>query len=292
MPKRPVSHTQVTRVGDAQGRHTTDLVAVEEPLQIILEYGEPHARAEAPLAMTMRTPGDDLDLVRGFVLTSGIVQDANELLGVRYCVRAKYPDNAVRVSLRPGIAIPQWLLDRKMPSTSACGVCGAETIDALTEAGCEPLDTKQTFAQSAIYAAARTLEAPQTYFRHTGGTHAAAWFDQHGSLLSMREDVGRHNAMDKIVGAMMLQPHRSRASSFCVSSSRASFELVQKVVRARVPLFAALGAPSSLSIDLARRYNVTLLGFLSPERFNIYCGAARITGSTEDEHRAATETVP
>jgi FdhD protein len=284
MPKSPVTFAEVERVAHGGWERARDLVAVEEPLQILLEHGEGHRRAETPLAMTMRTPGHDRELVIGFLYGEGVITDLGDVLGIRHCARSKTPGNVVRVALHERVAVPERLLERALPMNSACGVCGNRTIEALAEAGREGLDDcVACFHSDAIRSALLELERAQAWFRHTGGTHGAALFDPTGGLHLLREDVGRHNALDKLIGAWLSGPPHDGGSSFVVLTSRASFELVQKTVRAAIPMLVAIGAPSSLAIETARRFGLTLVGFARGGRFNVYAGADRIVLS-EHEH--------
>jgi FdhD protein len=277
MPRRPVKSTEVERVTRAGRERTRDLIAVEEPLQILLEHGPAYAREESPLAMTMRTPGHDRDLVTGFLYAEGVIASAADLVSVRHCKRSETPDNVVRVALRQDAMVPARLLERSLTVTSACGVCGERTVEALSSAGCRRVPpTHSPFEPDAIRAALASLEVSQLWFRHTGGTHAAALFDQTGRLLLHREDVGRHNALDKLFGACLADPVAPARRCFVVVSSRASFELVQKTVRAGIPLLVAIGAASSLAVETARRFNVALVGFARENRFNVYAGGERI----------------
>ncbi len=277
MARTPVTSTDVERVTRGCREETTDLVAVEEPLQIILEYGEEHARIEIPLAMTMRTPGHDVDLVAGFLYAEGVIRGPGDFIGLRHCARADTPHNVVRAALRPALVVPSRLLERTLTVTSACGVCGERTVDALSKAGCQRIPpTPGQYRPDAVRVALRSLETSQAWFRHTGGTHGAALFDREGSLLLHREDVGRHNALDKLIGAWLTEPVASALDCFVVVSSRASFELVQKTVRASVPMLVAIGAASSLAIETAQRFGVTLVGFARENRFNVYAGGGRI----------------
>lgn len=283
MPRTPVTSTRLERITRAGREVTADLVAVEEPLQILLEHGEPHARRETPLSMTMRTPGHDVDLVTGFLYAEGVISGCSDLLSIRHCKTADTPENVVRAVLHAHVTVPARLIDRALPVTSACGVCGERTVEALRAAGCASLPMEPAgFEAGAVRRALRELEASQAWFRHTGGTHGAASFDGEGRLLLQREDVGRHNALDKLVGASLALDDREPRRSFFVVSSRASFELVQKSVRARVPLLVAIGAPTSLAIDTARRFGLTLVGFASEKRFNVYAGGERIDVRRED----------
>jgi FdhD protein len=283
MARTPVVSTKVERIERQARRRTSDLVAVEEPLQIILEHGDAHTRAEVPLAMTMRTPGHDRDLVTGFLYAEGVVAGIDDLVSVRHCVRADTPENVIRAVLREDVVVPSRLFERTLTVTSACGVCGERTLESLSKDGCEPVPlTNDSFRAAAIRRALASLEESQAWFRHTGGTHGAALFDNSGELLLHREDVGRHNALDKLIGAL-LHVH-APGDGFVVMSSRASFELVQKTVRARLPMMVAIGAATSLAVETARRFDVTLVGFARESRFNVYSNAERI--ALEADERA------
>jgi len=277
MTRTPVASTNVERIERQRREQTSDLVAVEEPLQIIIEHGQMHARSEAPLAITMRTPGHDADLVTGFLYVEGVIASVDDLISVRHCLRAETPDNVVRAVLREGVVVPARLLERTLTVTSACGVCGARTMEALSNEGCERVPTRaEAFRPSAIRSALVSLEACQPWFRHTGGTHGAALFDETGALLLHREDVGRHNALDKLIGAWLQVPALPSSRAFVAVSSRASFELVQKTVRAGFPMMVAIGAASNLAVETARRFDLTLVGFARESRFNVYSNAQGI----------------
>ena len=277
MARTPVVSTKVERIERQRREHTTDLVAVEEPLQILLEHGEAHARTETPLAMTMRTPGHDRDLVTGFLYAEGVVAGVEDLISVRHCVRSDTPENVIRAVLHERVIVPSRLLERNLTVTSACGVCGERTVESLSKGGCErlPVD-KESFRPAAIRNALASLEESQAWFRHTGGTHGTALFDNAGKLLLHREDVGRHNALDKLIGAWLRDTSPAPGDGFVVVSSRASFELVQKTVRASFPMMVAIGAASSLAVETARRFDLTLVGFARENRFNVYSTGERI----------------
>lgn len=278
MPKTPVTSTRVQRFESSGVVRTDDLVAVEEPLQLVLEHGPGHARTETPLAVTMRTPGHDLDLALGFLHGEGVIDRLTDVIDVRHCPTAETPHNLVRVVLRPERSVPTAMLERSLLVSSSCGVCGERTIAALTKSGCRSLSTAGPPLDAAvIHRAVSTLEASQTCFRNTGGTHGAALFDRSGTPICVREDVGRHNALDKLVGAQLREP--GALAALAVISSRASFELVQKCVRARVPVLVAVGAPSSLAIETAQRFELSLLAFARDERFNVYSASRRIFAS-------------
>ena len=277
MARTPVASTKVERIERQRREHTRDLVAVEEPLQILLEHGEAHARTEAPLAMTMRTPGNDRDLVTGFLYAEGVIAGIDDLISVRHCARSDTPENVVRAVLDERVVVPPRLLERNLTVTSACGVCGERTVESLSKVGCERVPVEEaSFQPAAIRNALVSLEESQAWFRHTGGTHGAALFDNTGELLLHREDVGRHNALDKLIGTWLRDSRPASGPNFVAVSSRASFELVQKTVRAGFPMMVAIGAASSLAVETARRFDLTLVGFARESRFNVYSNGERI----------------
>jgi len=277
MAPTPVAFTKVERIERRCREQASDLVAVEEPLQVIVEHGDAHRRTETPLAMMMRTPGHDHDLVTGFLYAEGVIAGRDDLLAVRHCVRSDTPANVVRAILRAGVLVPSRLLERRLIVTSACGVCGERTVESLSKDGCSPAPVEEgAFHPEAIRHALASLKESQTWYRHTGGTHGAALFDQAGKLLMHREDVGRHNALDKLIGAWVRGALPESACCFVIVSSRASFELVQKTVRAGFPMLVAIGAASSLAVETARRFDLTLLGFARGSRFNLYSCGQRI----------------
>jgi len=277
MARTPVASTKVERIERQRREHTRDLVAVEEPLQMLLEHGEAHARTEAPLAMTMRTPGNDSDLVTGFLYAEGVIAGIDGLISVRHCAQSDTPENVVRAVLDERVVVPPRLLERNLTVTSACGVCGERTVESLSKVGCERVPVEEaSFQPAAIRNALVSLEESQAWFRHTGGTHGAALFDNAGELLMHREDVGRHNALDKLIGAWLRDSRPASGPNFVAVSSRASFELVQKTVRAGFPMMVAIGAASSLAVETARRFDLTLVGFARESRFNVYSNGERI----------------
>ena len=258
--------------GDARNS-LTDRVAVEEPLEIRLGYETGGERQTRPVSITMRTPGNDDDLATGFLFSEGILRSRADVAVVKPC----QGDNTIRVELVDGVAVDLDRLQRHFCATSSCGVCGKTSLDALRVQGNTPLPPgTPTFAREVLTRMPDALRAAQATFDETGGLHAAAAFDTTGQLVAVREDVGRHNAVDKVVGAL-LADDRLPASEFgLIVSGRASFELMQKALQAGMPLLAAVSAPSSLAVDLAREFNVTLVGFLRGETFNVYAGEERI----------------
>ena len=251
----------------------TDRVAIEEPLEIRLGYEVGGERHTASISITMRTPGDDEDLALGFLFTEGIVRSPDDVAIVKPC----NGDNTVRVELESGVAVDLERLDRHFYTTSSCGVCGKTSLDALRVQGVARLAGHDgLFARSALVSVPGRLRAAQHTFDETGGLHAAAAFDSQGELVVVREDVGRHNAVDKVVGSLVAAGQLPAGELGLMVSGRASFELMQKALVAGMPLLAAVSAPSSLAVELAREFNVTLVGFLRGDNFNIYAGEERI----------------
>ncbi len=257
-----------------------DWVAVEEPLEIRLIFGEIDQRQEQSLAITMRTPGDDFELVTGFLLTEGIIQNHKAVQHIRYCTQVKDKTalgNVVQVELTPDIVIDFQKFSRHFYTSSSCGVCGKASIDAIQVQCNQPFPLDQpNFSASLIPQLPQKLREQQDTFHYTGGNHACALFDQQGNLLLLKEDVGRHNAMDKLIGAAMRRDLRPLAAYLVLVSGRASFELVQKAAVAGIPILAAVGAPSSLAIQLATELGMTLIGFVRNERCNVYTNSHRI----------------
>lgn len=258
---------------------THDLLAVEEPLEIRIGYGPETARLQKSLVVTMRTPGHDFELALGFLFAEGVIQDREQVLSVGYCQDAGRQEkhNLVRVELAPGLHLDLQRLQRNFYSTSSCGVCGKTAIDAVRKAECPSLFTNdfQVPRQLIPTLSARML-GKQAVFACTGGLHAAGLFDGVGNLLLMREDVGRHNALDKLIGAAWYDGEPVLGNSLALMSGRIGFELVQKCLKAGIPILAAVGAPSSLAVELARNAGMTLLGFVREGSFNVYTGAERL----------------
>ena len=264
--------------GPAGGR---DVVAVEEPLEIRLAWSGPDGRPlRRAVTVTMRTPGDDFELAAGFLFSEGLVRDPTAVAGVAYCAEPpprRY--NVVELRVHPGHAVDAALLDRGFYTSSSCGVCGRASLEAAAERGCRPLPPAPAlFAADVLADLPERLRASQRVFRRTGGLHGAGLFDADGGLQTVREDVGRHNAVDKVVGEAFLRgelPLRDRA---LVVSGRASFELVQKAVAAGAAALVAVGAPSSLAVDVATRFDLTLVGFARGGGFNVYAAPERVRG--------------
>ena len=255
----------------------SDVVAAEEPLEIRI------VEPRKTLAVTMRTPGADFDLVAGFLLSEGIVKCREDIWQMSYCVDrsidGEQQQNIINVRLNREL-LANWLanwggLDRHFFTNSACGVCGKASIEAL-QLRVPRLEDDLVVAPEVIYSLPEQLTKAQGLFRATGGLHAAALFDDRGKLLQLREDVGRHNALDKLIGASLLASELPWHRRLVMVSGRSSFEILQKCAVAGVAIVCAVSAPSSLAVSLAREFGITLVGFLRGNRFNVYSGIERI----------------
>jgi len=267
----PVSGIQVQRFDGGASVPADDILVTEEPLEIRLGHGPVDERKEFRLSVTMRTPGNDEELALGFLFTEGLVTDPAEVLRVEYCANVKLEErgNVVRAELRPDVEIDPARWQRNFYTTSSCGVCGKSSIEAVRAQCLRSITPWGHVDPAVITSLSDRMREAQTVFRHTGGIHAAALFDREGKLLLLREDIGRHNAVDKVIGAALNLQLPTFGLQLLVSG-RAGFELVQKCVVAGIPLMAAVGAPSSLAVTLAKERGLTLIGFLRGERFNIY----------------------
>lgn len=273
-----VKPVEITRITPSDRKVTPDLMAVEEPLEIRIGFGEMGDRQQRSLSVTMRTPGHDYELAIGFLFTEGIINSYGEIESIKYCEdvgRQEEKENVVRVELKPNVALDFEKFSRNFYTSSSCGVCGKSSIESV-EVVCAKLQDDLTISPAIIHQLSGKLREAQQIFEHTGGLHAVGLFDQTGSLLLSREDVGRHNAMDKVIGASLFKKEIPLSNRIVMVSGRASFELVQKALRAGAPVMAAVGAPSSLAVSLAQDMGMTLLGFVRDNSFNIYCGANRI----------------
>ncbi len=271
---------KVVTVDGAQVKRRGDLLVTEEPLEIRLLAGGQRQN----VAVTMRTPGADFELAAGFLYGEGIIQSRDEILQISYCTEAEQQYNTVNVTLR-GEMPEVGRLERHFTTTSACGVCGKASLESLELQACPLPDSTFTATPEVITSLPDKLRAAQGLFDKTGGLHAAALFTWDGELLALREDVGRHNALDKLVGWALLENRLPLQNHIVLLSGRASFELLQKSLMAGVPLVCAVSAPSSLAVSVAQSFNLTLLGFLRGERFNIYSGEARINlAGAERQH--------
>ena len=261
----PTTTVDLVRVEAGARAEGSDAVVVEEPLEIRI--------GDRPLTVTMRTPGQDFALAAGFLVSESVLADRASIESIRHWGSP----NVVRVSLREGVGVDFQRLQRHFYSTSSCGVCGKTSVDALrVQASAVRSDLRVT--SSVLSQLPSLLRDRQSAFEATGGLHAAALFSADGTLLSVHEDVGRHNAVDKVIGEQFLAGELPLSSAILFVSGRTSFEIVQKAIMAGIGVIAAISAPSSLAIDLAREFDVTLAGFVRDARFNVYSGAVRIVG--------------
>jgi FdhD protein len=279
---RPAGHVvehHVSRLKLGRRTEAEDVLAAEEPLEIRLIWQENGDTLRRNIAVTMRTPGDDFELAAGFLHGEGIVRGREDIADVSYCTDEGEDQafNIVNVTLRPGLVFDISRLERNFYTTSSCGVCGKAALDALEVQGCDALPLGFTVASSIICGLPKALRAAQSVFDATGGLHAAGLFDRDGKLVSLREDVGRHNALDKLIGEQLMAGKMPLGQGVLMLSGRASFELLQKALVARIPVVAAVGAPSSLAVQLAESFNVTLLGFVREDGFNIYSAPERVS---------------
>ncbi|MBV8724179.1 MAG: formate dehydrogenase accessory sulfurtransferase FdhD [Candidatus Eremiobacteraeota bacterium] len=266
---------------DGERRSTKqDEVVGEEPLEIRLTSD---GRAQT-LAVTMRTPGNDFELVAGFLYGEGIVRSRREFTEITYCldpaVDPQQRYNIVTTELATAAPVDASRFERHFVTSSACGVCGRAQLDSLRELGVAPLDDDFAIWPSVLYQLPQRMRESQRVFAATGGLHAAALFDECGAAVAVREDVGRHNAVDKLVGWGLLNGRLPFERSILIVSGRAGYEILQKSAMARIPVVCSVSAPSSLAVELAREFNVTLVGFLRGERANVYSGTDRILASS------------
>ncbi|MGP2437299.1 formate dehydrogenase accessory sulfurtransferase FdhD [Streptomyces sp. JW3] len=271
---RVTERRKVIRIRDGAVSTRPDTLVAEEPLEIRLNG--------KPLAITMRTPGDDFALAAGFLVSEGVLSGKDDLRNIVYCAGATVDGsntyNVVDVQTAPGVRMPDITLERNVYTTSSCGLCGKASLDAVRTTARWPIaDTPPVRIDADLLAELPDrLRAAQRVFDRTGGLHAAALFTEDGELADIREDVGRHNAVDKLVGRALQSGGLPLSRSVLLVSGRASFELAQKAVMAGIPVLAAVSAPSSLAVDLAAETGLTLVGFLRGTSMNVYAGADRI----------------
>jgi FdhD protein len=290
--------TSVVRFDGLESQAAHDILAVEEPLEIQLAFGRGDARRVKSISVTMRTPGHDCDLAVGFLMSEGVIRDPLDIVHVGPVSAGNAPaearkeagegnailkyrpeQNIVRVELDEYVNVSVANLERNFFTTSSCGICGKASLLALSSV-CPPRTTNRfMFAAQTLYSLPARLRNSQEVFERTGGLHAAGLFDASGRLVAGREDVGRHNAVDKLLGAEFLADRIPLRDRLLMLSGRASFELLQKAIMAGIPVVASVGAPSSLAVQVAREFDVTLIGFLRESHCNVYHGAHRVIGS-------------
>ncbi len=295
MTKPSVAYSEIVKIEKAGSNKTVDLIAIEEPLEIRIGYGLSGMRQQKSISVTMRTPGNDFELAIGFLFTEGIIKNIQSVSQIKYCTEAntiENLENIVRVELNENIEIEFKKLERNFYTTSSCGVCGKASIEAIhTVCELRINNEELIISRELIFSLPEKLRAQQSVFEHTGGIHASALFDLNGNLLLLREDVGRHNALDKLIGASLgsitSDSDRSKSLELLIPlenhilllSGRASFELIQKAAMAGIRIVCAIGAPSSLAVEIAKEFNITLIGFLRGEKFNIYSNPERLKSS-------------
>lgn len=252
----------------------SDQLATEEPLEIRLNY------PKQTIAVTMRTPGADFDLAAGFLYSEGVIKNQEDIAKISYCVDPKVDgkqrQNIINVSLKSELNPNLTTLERHFLTTSACGVCGKASIESLQIKGFSAIPLGLEVSPEIIYSLPDKLNTAQRVFKSTGGLHAAGLFNSEGKLLKLREDVGRHNALDKLIGSEFLAGQLPLNNLMVMVSGRSSFEILQKCITAGLPIVCAVSAPSSLAVEIAKRFNITLVGFLRGRKFNIYSGVERI----------------
>jgi FdhD protein len=301
----PLLQMPVERVTGQTSRQVLDSLAIEEPLEIQITYGPQRMRGTRSISVTMRTPGHDFDLAAGFLMTEGVIRDANDIRQITNAGDSLSEDNptpqvmgslkfgskqnVVRVELGTDVEVSLANLQRNFYTTSSCGICGKASLVALRTV-CPPR-TKNDFRVDAqlLYDLPGRLRASQGVFDRTGGLHAAGLFDSAGNLSVLREDVGRHNAVDKLIGSEFLADRTPLRDRLLLLSGRASFELLQKALMGGLPMVVAVGAPSSLAVQVAKEFDITLVGFLRENHFNIYHGREHIAGYTSTPTGVADE---
>ena len=269
-----ITNMRIRKISNNEALDTEDQLAIEEPLEIQLQYGPAENRVHKNISVTMRTPGHDWELATGFLFTEGIIRNNQEILFVE---QEDFDKNKIVVGLQENVNPSIQKMERNFYTTSSCGVCGKSSIDAIKTISAYK-NEKDTICLKAemFYSIHEIVRQQQTIFDTTGGLHASALFDLEGNFIMLREDVGRHNALDKLIGTALLNEQLPLSLNILLLSGRASFELIQKASMAGIKVITAVGAPSSLAVELARECNITLIGFLRDERFNIYSGEQRI----------------
>jgi len=270
MTRSSTTRVSLTRQAAGQRRRRSDVVATEEPMEIRVAANE----RTYPVSVTMRTPGHDFELAAGFLWSEGVIRSPKAIERISYCTSGRQPQhyNIVTVHLRAHVPFDPLRLSRYVYTSSSCGICGKASLEQVRSVNPPPLNGKPELSDGYFLKLPEAMCRQQATFARTGGLHAAALFDAAGKLVALREDVGRHNAMDKLVGMLLLSDRLPATEAVVLVSGRASFELVQKALMAGIPILASVSAPSSLAIDLAREFGMTLVGFIRDDRFNIYAG--------------------
>lgn len=290
---RALFSVKAARITGFSSQIAEEALAVEEPLEIQLAYGAAESRTVKSISVTMRTPGYDFELAAGFLMTEGVIRDANDIERIAYAAASNVDDsteistaqcalryrprkNIVRVELATNVAVSLANLERNFYTTSSCGICGKASLLALQTICPARRDNSFSISAETLYILPARLREAQSVFNQTGGLHGAALFNADGELLALREDVGRHNAVDKLLGAEFLADRTPLGASLLLLSGRASYELLQKALMGGLSMVASVGAPSSLAV--AKKFDITLVGFLRDNHFNIYHGAKHVSG--------------
>ncbi len=269
-----IENILIRKIGPEGQTETNDYVAVEEPLEIQLSYSTVNGRMKKSIAVTMRTPGNDTELAVGFLFTEGIIMDKHDVEDIKM---SAVDINRLLLTLKENVIPKLNKSDRNFYSTSSCGICGKASLEAIrTLAEYEFKKDTISVHEVILFRLQESIKQSQEVFENTGGIHASALFSLNGDLLIIKEDVGRHNALDKVIGDAFLKGQLPLSNCILFLSGRASFELIQKAAMAGIKIVAAVGAPSSLAVDLAKEMGMTLIGFLRNNRFNIYAGEQRI----------------
>ena len=267
----------IKKYKDHQLSQLEDFLAIEEPLEIKLLYGKTANRVLKNLSITMRTPGNDKELAVGFLFTEGIIKTAEDL-DLSFLEKPQFDPNSITIAIKEDVEINWQKLERHFYTTSSCGVCGKSSINAIRtlsdQGDLHVQDWKMKVEK--LVALPGLINEQQAVFQTTGGLHASALFSLNNELIALREDVGRHNALDKLIGSCLLQNNMPLSQQVLLLSGRASFELIQKAAMAGIKMVVAVGAPSSLAVNLAQEFGMTLIGFLRDNRFNIYCNSERV----------------
>jgi len=296
MSTQRFSTKSITRVSGENSQVCPDHLALEEPLEIQVACGHEATRQSKTVAITMRTPGHDNELAAGFLVGEGIIRSLDQIEAV-YGRGPRFGEqgwqHSVRVTLRPGVSVDIGRLQRNFYTTSSCGVCGKTSLEALELIAFSPLPpVSWNIDSKTISALPARLREAQAVFDQTGGLHAAGLFTPEGKPIVIREDVGRHNAVDKVIGTQFLGNHGPLSDTVLVVSGRASFELMQKAVASGIPMLVAVGAPSSLSVEVAERFGATLIGFTKATGFNIYTVAERVRLESQKQAKAPVDKSP
>jgi FdhD protein len=282
MKKAAVAPIKILKINNVESELTDDLLAVEEPMEIRIGFGKNNNREQRNISVTMRTPGNDFELALGFLFTEGIIENVNDVSQIKYCseLNSKQDNNnIVRVELNENIVFDFSKIQRNFYTTSSCGVCGKASIDAIkTVCNTKVTEENLKVSKNVILALPDKLRSSQNVFEYTGGLHACALFDNNGNIELIREDVGRHNALDKLIGAVIGNKNQTQLfeNKILLLSGRASFELIQKAAMANIKIICAVGAPSSLAVETAIEFGITLIGFLREKRFNVYTNFERV----------------